>query len=298
MKHLLGIEDLDDALVDELIEAAKRYKADPTASRELEGKMVALLFFEPSTRTQLSFSAAAQRLGAGVIGFSDPAVTSVSKGETLQDTIRVVQTFCDCIVIRHPRSHSATEAADVATVPIINGGDGANQHPTQTLFDLMTIQEHHDRLSQLRVGFMGDLRWGRTAHSLSRALAHRNNELVWIARDELQMPAEIVESIEAKGGRFQMVEQVSSVIDSLDVLYVTRPQRERWADAFTTQPPVDALSLELLQQANDNMIVLHPLPRTNELPEECDKDHRAKYFDQVANGVPMRMAILAHVLRG
>lgn len=293
MRHLLSIDDLEQDEVDGLIESAKQWKARKSDVALLSGKIVALLFYEPSTRTELSFSSAAQRLGAGVIGFADPSMSSVAKGESLLDTIQVVQTYSDCIVLRHPVEGSAAQASTVAHVPVINGGDGGNEHPTQTLFDLMTIEEHHRRLTGLRVGLFGDPRWARTAHSFSKALAGRGNELVCIGPEQLQLSSELAADIEARGSRIERVEAVESVIGSLDVLYVTRPQRERWHDVYgAEQPTIEPLTVSVLQQARDDLIVLHPLPRNDELPSECDKDPRAAYFRQVANGVPMRMAIL------
>jgi aspartate carbamoyltransferase catalytic subunit len=254
--------------IESLLEAA----AKPNDLPSLAGKTVCMAFFEPSTRTRLSFEAAALRLGARVIGFSDVASTSGAKGETLEDTIRVLSGYCDAIVLRHPETGAAERAEAVASVPIINAGDGAGQHPSQTLLDLFTIKQHYGRIN-VKVAFIGDLKKGRTVHSLAPAIEAFGGS--WV-----QVPAESL------GWGSAPMATLGEAIATCDVLYVTRVQTERGSDAAA--PPLNAAQL-----TDFKGIVMHPLPRVNEISTDVDALPCAKYFEQASNGVPMRMAILA-----
>lgn len=258
----------DSSAINSLLAAAGKPEQLPS----MAGKTVCMAFFEPSTRTRLSFEAAAHRLGANVIGFTDVASTSGAKGETLEDTIRVLSGYCDAIVLRHPETGAAQRAEAVATVPIINAGDGAGQHPSQTLLDLFTIKQHFGRLD-VKIAFIGDLKNGRTVHSLAPAIKEFGGDIV-------QVPAEGL-----AWGDAQEV-SIANAIAQSDVLYVTRLQKERGSSGNST--PLDAAKL-----ANFKGIVMHPLPRVDEISTDVDELPCAKYFEQARNGVPMRMAILA-----
>jgi aspartate carbamoyltransferase catalytic subunit len=264
----------------------------------LRGKVMASLFFEPSTRTQLSFNAAMQRLGGGVVGFSGAEGSSLVKGESLSDTIRVVERYADIIVIRHPLEGSARLAADVASIPVINAGDGANQHPTQTLTDLYTITRCQNKIDGLSVGLLGDLRYGRTVHSLAMAFTRfANIRLRLISPPNLRMPLTVLRELEG-AVPFSETEQLD--LRGLDVVYVTRIQRERFADVeeYEKVRGTYVLDRKTCEQLKPNAIVLHPLPRVNEIAPEVDTLPQAKYFDQVQNGIPVRMALLSLLLRG
>lgn len=294
MRDILSIGALDLLEIEKLLDLAAVMKQEGSRVDDHRGKVAALLFFEPSTRTYLSFASAAQRLGIGVIGFTDPAHTSVAKGESLADTIRVVQTYSEVIVIRHPREGSADEAAAVAEIPVVNGGDGGREHPTQTLYDLFTIRERHGRLNGLRVGFYGDLRYGRAANSLCLALSRYGCDITWIGPQELQPAPSVAQTVRAQANSATTAEFLEDALPGLDVLYVSRPQRERWPHSMTALiPPV---TRDTLRFAEDRLVVLHPLPRTSELATDIDTDARAGYFQQVANGVPVRMAVLHTLL--
>ncbi|MFI9327154.1 aspartate carbamoyltransferase [Kitasatospora sp. NPDC052868] len=296
MKNILSIDDLTNDEISAVLDNAARIKREGVRGTELAGRIAALLFFEPSTRTRLSFASAAQRLGMGVIGFDDPATSSAAKGESLTDTIQVVQSYADLIVLRHPRAGAAHEAAGVAAVPLVNGGDGGREHPTQTLYDLFTVRERFGRLDGLRVGFYGDLRFGRAANSLALALARFGAEPTWIAPADLQPAEEVVAAVRGRGAVTATAERLTEVLSGLDVLYISRPQRERWPAALAAEPA--PVTRELLGRAPEQLLVLHPLPRTDELAVDVDADPRAGYFRQAANGVPVRMAVLRHLLAG
>ena len=261
----------------------------------LEGRVLAALFFEPSTRTRLSFESAMVRLGGSVVGFADAGISSAAKGETLQDTIRIVENYCDLFVIRHPREGAARAAAEATFRPVINGGDGANQHPTQTLLDLYTIQRRIGRVSQLRIGFLGDLKYGRAAHSLVEATAMLGNELVLISPDSLRLPPRHVEELETRGAAYEETTDLAAAIGSLDVLYVTRIQQERFADPldFERVRNVYQVDRAMVDRGKEGMIVMHPLPRVNEIHPSVDASPRAAYFEQAKNGVTVRKALLA-----
>ncbi len=293
---LISIHDLGRAEIEEVLDRAQAIRPDPSL---LRGRVLASLFFEPSTRTQLSFATAMARLGGGVIGFSGTGGISIQKGESLYDTIKMVERYADIIVIRHPLEGSARFAADVAEIPVINAGDGANQHPTQTLLDLFTIRRCSGRIDGLYIGLVGDLKYGRTVHSLATALTHFEGvRLRLISPPLLRMPSRILE--EELRGRvaFEEVEELD--LTGLDVVYMTRIQRERFPDVEEYERVKGAyvLDLEACRQLKPEAIILHPLPRVGEIAPQVDALPQAKYFEQAANGVPVRMALLSLILLG
>lgn len=264
----------------------------------LNGKILATLFFEPSTRTRLSFESAMNRLGGKVIGFADAKVSSASKGESLHDSIKVIEGYCDVIVMRHPIEGSARVAAEAANIPIINGGDGANQHPTQTLLDLYTIKKEKKKITGLNVGFIGDLKYGRTVHSLADALSKFNCNLFFISPDALKMPPGLLEELDERGTKYTVTDDLNKVSRYLDVLYATRIQKERFADPIEYERVKNSYVLgpKLLRKTKKDIIILHPLPRVNEISPSLDKYKQAVYFKQAHNGVIVRKALLALVL--
>ncbi len=266
-------------------------------SELLHGYIMASLFFEPSTRTRLSFEAAMKRLGGSVIGFAQPGTTSVMKGETLADTIRTAESYCDVIVMRHPMEGSARMAAEFASVPIINGGDGAGHHPTQCLLDLFTIRKEIGSIEGKKIALVGDLKYGRTVHSLAYALALFKAEMIFIAPEQLQMPKEVVDECMKLGVEPEIANDITNIED-IDVLYVTRIQKERFPDPEEYNKVAGSyrIDMNLLKNAKDELIVMHPLPRVDEISPEVDKTKHAAYFRQTFNGVPVRMALLALVL--
>ena len=283
----------------DLLHILKRSKEMEIDKPELlAGKILSVLFFEPSTRTRLSFESAMCRLGGKVIGFSDEKVSSVKKGETIWDTVKMADRYSDVIVIRSPIEGSARLAAEAASVPVINGGDGANQHPTQTLLDLYTIQKAKRKLNGLRIGFLGDLKYGRTVHSLAIALSHWEVDLYFIAPDALQMPDQYLKDLQEKGIRCIQTSDVFSVSEELDVLYVTRIQQERFPDPMEFERYKHAYRLDrsLLEHVKKDMKIMHPLPRVGEISPELDETNHALYFEQAGNGVTVRKALLALVL--
>jgi aspartate carbamoyltransferase catalytic subunit len=291
MKHLASIHDLSDEDLRFLLRRARDMADDMADQRHvLDGLIVATAFFEPSTRTRLSFEAAAHRLGAHVIGFSDPATTSSSKGETLEDTVRMLGGYSDLIVMRHPLEGAAKRAAAVSSVPIVNAGDGPGEHPTQTLLDLYTMEACKGGIEDLEVALVGDLKFGRTVHSLVPALRRLGAHAVQVAAPGLELPAEV-----GKGVRSMGLEEAAA---TCDVLYVTRIQKERFPDAAAYERVKGSLriDLDLLQRTKSRAIILHPLPRVDEIAPEVDAHPAAKYFDQARNAVPVRMAVLAALL--
>jgi aspartate carbamoyltransferase catalytic subunit len=299
-EHLVDAGCLDRELVEYLLAHSAVMEgvlAEPEAA-PLHDKILATLFFEPSTRTRLSFEAAMLRLGGQVISAADPAGLSAAKGESLEDTIRIVGGYADAIVLRHPQVGAAARAAGVSRVPVINGGDGAGQHPTQALLDLYTIKKELGRLDHLRIGLAGDIKHGRTVHSLALLLSlFAENEIVLIAPPGLGLPADLREALSARGAVITETAELEPAVPDLDVLYQTRLQRERLAGiAFADRlPRVDDRLLGLLQS---HAIVMHPLPRVDEIDPAIDADPRAAYFRQAANGLPVRMAILHWLICG
>lgn len=297
-RNLIQPEDFSVEEIDQILALAQDIIDNPSKySRICEGKLLATLFYEPSTRTRLSFEAAMNRLGGSAIGFSEPSSSSVSKGETLGDTIRTVSNYVDVIAMRHPESGAADEAAKYAEVPFINAGDGGNQHPTQTLTDLLTIKSLKGNLENHTIGLCGDLKYGRTVHSLVKAMArYKNTKFVFIAPDELKMPEYIKEAI--KGHAYYETNNLDEVIGSLDVLYMTRVQQERFDNRSDYERLKDCfiLNKSKLENASKDMLVMHPLPRVNEIDIDVDNDERAVYFKQGKYGMFVRMALIIKLL--
>ncbi len=264
----------------------------------LRGRVLANLFYEPSTRTSSSFMAAMQRLGGSVIPINEVRYSSVTKGESLPDTVRTLECYADIIVLRHPEAGSAQIAADYASKPVINAGDGTGEHPTQALLDLFTIQRELGKIDGLTVAMVGDLKYGRTVHSLTRLLSMFDVRLSLVSPEILRMPTEIIHEAEEKGISIAEYDDVAEVVREADVLYVTRVQRERFEDEALYESVKDCyvITSELLSQAKERMTVMHPLPRVSEISYEVDKDPRAAYFRQMENGMYIRMALLAAIL--
>ncbi|MDR0895981.1 MAG: aspartate carbamoyltransferase [Prevotellaceae bacterium] len=297
-RSLVTIADYSKEKILYMIEMARHFEANPN-SKLLEGKIVATLFFEPSTRTRLSFETAANRLGARVIGFADPKATSSSKGETLKDTIIMVSNYADIIVMRHYLEGAARYASEVTAVPIVNAGDGANQHPSQTMLDLYSIYKTQGTLEHLNIYLVGDLKYGRTVHSLLMAMRHFDPTFHFIAPDELKMPEEYKIYCQQQGIRY--VEHTAfneEVIADADILYMTRVQRERFTDLreYERVKNVYVLRNRMLEQTRPNLRILHPLPRVNEIAYDVDDNPKAYYFQQAQNGLYAREAILCDVL--
>ncbi|MGB5823090.1 MAG: aspartate carbamoyltransferase [Proteocatella sp.] len=294
MRHLTEISDFSVKEIADLISVSRDIMTNQHSYIDaMRGKVMATLFYEPSTRTNFRFEAAMQRLGGSVIGFVGAQNSSVSKGETLKDTIRMVSAYSDLIVMRHYQAGVPMEAATVATVPVVNAGDGGNQHPTQTLTDLVTINEEMGRLDNLNIVLVGDLKYGRTVHSLVKAMMrYPNNKFYFVSPKELQMPDYIKEILD--DGQYLEMENLEDAIGYADVLYMTRIQRERFEDKDEYEKLKDVYILDKtkMKKAKKNMIVMHPLPRVNEITQEVDEDPRAKYFDQAKYGMYARMALI------
>ena len=297
-RNLIQPEDFSVREIDEILNLAEEIMKNPSAySRVCEGKLMATLFYEPSTRTRLSFEAAMKRLGGEIIGFSEPNSSSVSKGESLADTIRVVSGYVDVIVMRHPIAGAAEEAINYTSVPFINAGDGGNQHPTQTLTDLLTIKSLKGTLNNHTIGLCGDLKYGRTVHSLVKAMIrYENNKFVFISPEELKMPNYIKEKI--KSYSYYETTKLDESLNKLDLLYMTRVQQERFADKEEYERLKDTyiLDKEKMEHANKKMLVMHPLPRVNEISTDIDSDKRAVYFKQATYGMYVRMALIMKLL--
>lgn len=294
---IISLHDLDRSFLDYLMKKTKEVK-EGKWQNACKGKIVASLFFEPSTRTKLSFDTAIALTGASVIGFSSAAASSTSKGESLSDTIKTIDQYADIIVMRHSVEGAARRAAEVANAPVINAGDGANQHPTQTFLDLFTIFELKERVDNLKIGLMGDLRFGRTIHSLVMALSFYNAELFLISPSILKLPSYYLDYLESKGIKYHELEDFTEVGNELDVLYCTRIQRERFADPVEYQKVANSyeISRDNIESLAKNTIILHPLPRVNEISQTVDDDPRARYFYQAKNGVYTRAALLGIVV--
>lgn len=301
-RHLISPSDLTISEVDDILDLAGKIIQKPADYSHLcDGKKIATLFYEPSTRTRLSFEAAMMELGGGTLGFSSADSSSAAKGETVADTIKTVQCFADIIAIRHPKEGSAQVAASVAQVPVINAGDGGHQHPTQTLTDLLTIRtlKKDNSLENLTIGLCGDLMFGRTVHSLVRALLTRKNiRFVMISPTELRLPAYLTEQMAHLGVEYKEVERMDEVLPELDVLYMTRVQRERFfnEEDYVRLRDSYILDAEKMKLAKADMMVLHPLPRVNEIAIEVDSDPRAAYFKQVLYGKYVRMALILKLM--
>ncbi len=296
-KSLISINDYSLKEQIEILDLAEEFEKDPR-QKILENHVVATLFFEPSTRTRLSFESAISQLGGKIIGFTDAANSSVSKGETLMDTIKTVANYSDLIVMRHPLDGSARWASEVSDVPIINAGDGANQHPTQCLLDMYSIRKTQGTLDGLHIAFVGDLKYGRTVHSLVIAMAQFNTTFHLVSPQELKLPSAVKKYIKDAGLSYHQYTDLNDVMDTVDVLYMTRIQKERFADPIEYERVKNSYVLknEMLENSKDNMRVLHPLPRVNEIEEAVDKNEKAYYFQQALNGVYVREALLARTL--
>ena len=298
-RHLIEPGDLTVSEIDEIISLAEQMNVDPISFQDVcRGKILATLFFEPSTRTRLSFEAAMLHLGGTVEGFADASVTSGTKGETLADTIRVVSSYVDCIAMRNPKEGAALLASKYSPIPIINAGDGGHSHPTQTLTDLVTIRRLLGDYQGITIGFCGDLKFGRTVHSLTQAMSrYKGNKFVFISPKELCMPEYMIKQLEENNINFETAEHLEDVIGNLDVLYMTRVQKERFFNEQDYLRLKDSyiLNKEKMKKAKNHMIVLHPLPRVNEIAPEVDDDPRAAYFKQVKFGMYARMALIAKV---
>ena len=295
---LVSVANLPKEQILNLIRMGQEFEKRPNR-KLLDGRIVATLFFEPSTRTRLSFETAANRLGAKVIGFTDPKVTSSTKGETLKDTIMMVSNYADVIVMRHYLEGAAKYASEVSPVPVVNAGDGANQHPSQTLLDLYSINKTQGKLDDLHILLVGDLKYGRTVHSLIMAMRHFNPTFHFIAPEELSMPEELKAYCREQGIKYEeQTELNEEVIAKADIIYMTRVQRERFTDLMEYERVKDVYILRaaMLRNAKPNMKILHPLPRVNEIAYDVDDDPHAYYFEQARNGLYAREAIICDVL--
>jgi len=298
--HIISAKQLSRADVEEVLDRASEIAADPGAFADSHAEtLLGLLFFEPSTRTKMSFAAAIKRLGGDVVDMGPTEYSSVKKGESLADTVRVVEGYADALVLRHPSEGSAMMASEFVDVPLINAGDGAGQHPTQTLLDLYTIRENAG-LDDITVGIMGDLKYGRTVHSLAYALTNFDTRQHFISPESLKLPRNVRYDLHETGAAIKEHTDLDAILPSLDVLYVTRIQRERFPDeseyrAVAGEYQIDAATLD---DARDDLTVMHPLPRVDEIAQDVDGTAHARYFQQAHNGVPVRMALLDLLLEG
>lgn len=296
-RSLVSIDDLTTAEIMKILDLAAEFEKEPIQDL-LRGKVVATLFFEPSTRTRLSFESAVNKLGGKVIGFTDSSSSSVTKGETLNDTIRTVNNYADLIVMRHPIEGSARYASEISTVPVINAGDGANQHPTQTLLDLYSIMKTQGTLDKLNICMVGDLKYGRTVHSLLMAMSRWKTSFNFVAPEELMMPDEYKLYLRNLGLTYYETSSLTEVINMADIIYMTRVQRERFSDPMEYEKVKNAYVLHesMLEETKPGMKILHPLPRVNEINTDVDTNNKAYYFEQALNGVFTRQAIITTLL--
>lgn len=299
-QHLIDLSDYPVSWWNKVIDLAEEIKNNPSEfAHKCDGKIMATLFYEPSTRTQMSFQTAMLRLGGQIIGFDNPANSSVAKGETIKDTTKIVSSYADVLVMRHPVAGAAKAASLSADCPVINAGDGGHLHPTQTLTDLLTLKIEKKTLSNLTIGMCGDLINGRTVHSLCKALSvFENNKFIFISTPQLRMPAYIKDIIKANGSTFEEVDTIEEAIGKLDVLYMTRIQQERFAspEEYLAQKNTYILDHQKMMYAKKDMIVMHPLPRVDEITVDVDDDCRAMYFKQAKYGVFARMALILTIL--
>jgi aspartate carbamoyltransferase catalytic subunit len=296
-KSLVSIIDYTKDEYLKILDLASDFEKQPKQNI-LEGNVIATLFFEPSTRTRLSFESAVNQLGGRIIGFSDIGTTSVTKGETLNDTIKIVSNYSDLIVIRHPLEGSARFASEVASVPVVNAGDGANQHPTQTLLDMYSIRKTQGKLDGLNIFMVGDLKYGRTVHSLLMAMSQFKTTFNFISPDELKMPDEYKQHLDGLGLRYYEHKDFTDIISEADILYMTRVQKERFSDPIEYErvKNVYILKNHMLDNTKETLKVLHPFPRVNEITEDVDENKKAYYFEQARNGVYTRQAIITSIL--
>jgi aspartate carbamoyltransferase catalytic subunit len=296
-RSLVSIDDLNTQEILRILDLATEFEKNPV-QKLLDGKVIATLFFEPSTRTRLSFESAINRLGGKIVGFADSTSSSVSKGETLHDTIRMVSSYSDLIVMRHPVEGSARFASEISSVPVINAGDGANQHPTQTLLDMYSIRKTQGTLDGLNIFMVGDLKYGRTVHSLMMAMSRWNTTFNFISPEELKMPDEFKLYLENLGLKYYEHSDFTDIISRADIIYMTRVQKERFSDPIEYEKVknVYVLKNSMLANTKPNMRILHPLPRVNEIHTDVDSNPKAYYFEQALNGVYTRQAILCSLL--
>jgi len=296
-KNLISIRDLSKEDLLYILDISKEFEKDYDPNL-LKSHILATLFFEPSTRTRLSFSSAMSRLGGKVIGFDNPDSTSLSKGESLLDTIKTVEGYSDIIVMRHPIDGAVRFAAETAKIPVINAGDGINQHPTQTLLDLYTIQKSFGKLDNLNIGFVGDLKYGRTVHSLAHALSHFKAKMFFISPSQLKMPKDDLEELKENKIKYEERKDISKVANKLNILYMTRIQKERFPDPIEYQKLKGCYKIDknFLDSTKKELKIMHPLPRVDEIDVDMDEAENAIYFEQAHNGVIVRMALLALLL--
>lgn len=296
-RNLISINDFSKEEHLHVLDVAEGFEKQPHQPI-LSDKVVATLFFEPSTRTRLSFESAANQLGARVIGFSDVSNSSVSKGETLKDTITMVSSYADLVVMRHPKEGSARYSSEVSKVPVINAGDGANQHPTQCLLDMYSIRKTQGRLDNLQIAFVGDLKYGRTVHSLTHALCQFGCTFHLVSPEELKLPSAVKQDIKDHKLEYHQYTELDEALKVADIVYMTRVQRERFADPMEYEKVKNAcvLSASMLDGCKKNMKILHPLPRVNEITTDVDQTPHAYYFQQAQNGVYVRQALISLIL--
>jgi len=293
-RDLISIKDLTKEELLYILNSTSKIKGNNL----LKGKILASLFFEPSTRTKLSFESAMSKLGGSVIGFGNPQITSISKGESLYDTMKMVESYSDVIVMRHPVDGSVRYAAESVEVPVINAGDGVNQHPTQTLVDLYTIKKSIGKLENLSIGFLGDMKYGRTVHSLAYALSNFNAKMFFVSSEELKMPEQYLEELQERKVKVVEIEELSKVSSQLDILYVTRIQKERFPDPVEYErfKGIYRIDKNAIKNCKQGMKIMHPLPRVDEIDIDIDSSKNAIYFDQARNGIIVRQALLASIL--
>lgn len=292
---IISINDLSKEAIELILAVAKKFK-NGLSDQTLKNKIIAHCFFEPSTRTRLSFEAATLKLGGSVIGFSDGQQTSTKKGESLHDTIKMMTNYADAIVIRHGREGAARLAAEVSDKPVINAGDAANQHPTQALLDLFTIKECQQSLSGLNIAIAGDLKYGRTVHSLALALAQFDNRIFLVSPESLSLPETVFDLLKIKGVKFSCHQDLREIISKIDILYMTRIQQERFGEQDTQLQNNYGLTPDMLNAVKPNLKILHPLPRNEEITIAIDHSPYAHYFEQAANGLWLRQAVLSLLL--
>jgi aspartate carbamoyltransferase catalytic subunit len=296
--HLISAKQLSRGDIEGVLDRAAEIESDPdSVVRAHEGRLLGLLFFEPSTRTKMSFDTAMKRLGGGTVDMGSVDSSSVKKGESLADTVRVIEGYADAIVLRHPSEGSAKLASEFVDVPVVNAGDGAGQHPTQTLLDLYTIRENAG-LDGLTIGIMGDLKYGRTVHSLAHALTNFDATQHFVSPESLRLPRSVRYDLHEAGAQVREHSDLDDIVETLDVLYVTRIQRERFPDENEYRQVAGEYRIDtgLLERAADELTVMHPLPRVDEIAAEVDETDHATYFEQAHNGVPVRMALLDEML--
>ncbi|MFO7710815.1 MAG: aspartate carbamoyltransferase [Candidatus Woesearchaeota archaeon] len=296
-RSLISITDFSKEECLEILKTAEMFEKDPNQEL-LSGHLIGTLFFEPSTRTRLSFESAVLRLNGKITGFSDSSTSSVRKGESLHDTIKTVEKYCDLIIMRHPLDGSARYASEISKIPIINAGDGSNQHPTQTLLDIYSIQKTQGTLENLNIVLVGDLKYGRTVHSLVQALSKFNCTFCFVSPEELRMPRRILHELDRKGIKYEEKHEIEEVLPSADVFYMTRIQKERFSDPVEYENVKDAYILrkDMITGTKPNLKIMHPLPRVNEIEQPVDELEEAYYFEQAEKGVYIRQALISLIL--